>query len=75
MQVELPPELLREVRDLVVLGEFPDEGAAVIALVREGLGYRYRRSPSPVTPREDREWPRAPGLPPDVNWVPGDRED
>ena len=72
MRVELPEEVLREVRDLVALGEFPDEPAAVVELVRVGLSYRYRREPRPGVPPMQREppGPRAPGIPGDVNWIP-----
>lgn len=72
MQVELPPELMAEVEDLVRLGEYPDAPAAVVELVRIGLGYRYRRSPRPVVPPEPPapRGPPQPGLPDDVNWIP-----
>jgi Arc/MetJ-type ribon-helix-helix transcriptional regulator len=72
MRVELPAELRAEVQDLVAQGEFPDEAAAVVALVRVGLSYRYRRTPAPAMPLERREppGPRGPGLPPDVTWIP-----
>jgi Arc/MetJ-type ribon-helix-helix transcriptional regulator len=69
MDLVLPPELMAEVEDLVRLGEFPDARAAVVELVRVGLSYRYRRSPTPAMPREPRDLPRSPDLPGDVNWI------
>jgi Arc/MetJ-type ribon-helix-helix transcriptional regulator len=69
MQVELPPEVRSEVAELVAMGEFADERAAVVELVRVGLSYRYRRSPRPSLPQEPRELPPRPGLPEDVNWM------
>jgi Arc/MetJ-type ribon-helix-helix transcriptional regulator len=74
MRVDLPKELQAEVDDLVRQGEFPDAPTAVVELVRAGLGYRYRRSPSPRLPAEPRELPGKPGrLPDDVNWADPDR--
>jgi Arc/MetJ-type ribon-helix-helix transcriptional regulator len=71
MDLSLPRELAREVRELVAAGEFPDERAAVVELVRVGLSYRYRRSPTPAMPlAREPAGPRAPPLPHDVNWVP-----
>lgn len=72
MDIELPPELRAEVQDLVRQGEFPDDATAVVELVRQGLGYRYRRTPMPRSPPLPREppGPRSPRVPDDVNWVP-----
>lgn len=69
MQVELPPEVRADVLELVAAGEFASPEAAVVELVRVGLGYRYRRSPAPRAPGEPRELPQRPGLPDDVNWM------
>jgi Arc/MetJ-type ribon-helix-helix transcriptional regulator len=69
MDVPLPDDVRAEVDELVRLGEFPDAASAVVELVRVGLGYRYRRTPTPALPKEPRELPRQPGLPPDVQWI------
>lgn len=69
MEVRLPSEVLAEVEDLVRLGEFPDPATAVVELVRQGLSYRYRRSPSPVMPVGPEPRVPAPSPPDDVNWV------
>jgi len=69
MQVELPPEVRSEVLELVAMGEFASPEAAVVELVRVGLSYRYRRTPTPRMPTEPRELPQRPGLPDDVNWM------
>ena len=72
MDVAFPSEVVAELDDLVRLGEFPDRAAAVVELVRQGLSYRYRRSPSPPMPLAPNEPPgrREPRLPDDVNWIP-----
>jgi Arc/MetJ-type ribon-helix-helix transcriptional regulator len=72
MELRLPPEVQAEVEDLVALGEYADAHEAVVALVREGLGYRYRRTPTPTMPVERREppGPKGPHVPDDVNWIP-----
>ena len=69
MEVRLPPELMAEVEDLVRLGEFPDAPTAVVELVRQGLGYRYRRSPTPAMPPPVEPRVPAPAPPDDVNWI------
>lgn len=70
MRLELPAEVAREVGELVAQGEFPDEQAAVVELVRIGLSYRYRREPRPAgMPPERPAGPIVPGLPGDVNWI------
>jgi Arc/MetJ-type ribon-helix-helix transcriptional regulator len=69
MDVALPDEVLAEVDELVAMGEFASRAQAVVALVRAGLSYRYRRSPAPRPPQEPRELPPRPGLPDDVNWM------
>jgi hypothetical protein len=69
MEVAFPSEVRAELQDLVASGEFPDEGAAVVALVRVGLSYRYRRFPSPAQPRDPPSPSAPPGLPGDVNWI------
>lgn len=71
MEVALPSEVLAEVEDLVRFGEFPDAATGIVALVREGLSYRYRRTSTPPMPVDrDPQGPRGPGLPGDVNWIP-----
>lgn len=70
MQVQLPRELQAEVDDLVHQGEFPDAATAVVELVRQGLSYRYRRTPTPPMPLPpEPKGPVTPRPPDDVNWV------
>lgn len=73
MDVPLPPELTGEIEELVRQGEFPDAPTAVVELVRQGLSYRYRRTPTPpmpLDPRERNPHVPGPGLPDDLNWAP-----
>lgn len=73
MDINLPSELDMEVRELVAVGVYESEQAAVVYLVRVGLLHRTRRvAPPPAVPaRQDATIPVAPGpgLSPDVLWI------